>query len=226
MPAQQQPHMPPEIASQPAANNDLAPGSALLQGPLEADRRLVLLHGWGADADDLLELASELLGDRAADVSVVALRAPHPHPGGMGRQWYDLGVPNWPELPSARADLLRRLQELARTVPLERTALLGFSQGAAMAIDVAIGAGLPLAGLIGCSGYPHPGWVPQKPLSPILLTHGTEDPVVPYGAFEALEQCLKENGGAVETLVFMGGHGIDPGLFPAMHNFLVRAWQG
>jgi phospholipase/carboxylesterase len=204
----------------------MAAHSALVLGPQEADRRLVLLHGWGADADDLLDLGSELLGSEAAAVSVVALRAPLPHPGGTGRQWYDLGLPNWPELPAAREDLLRRLQELSRTVPLERTVLLGFSQGAAMGIDVAVGAGLTLAGLIGCSGYPHPGWVPQKSEIPILLTHGKEDAVVPFGACEALEQSLKSSGGRVETLAFHGGHGIAPELFPAMRVFLGRAWQG
>ena len=154
--------------------------------------------------------------------SVVALRAPLPHPGGIGRQWYDLGLPDWPELPAARADLLRRLQELGHTVPLEQTALLGFSQGAAMGVDVATGGGLPLAGLIACSGYPHPGWVPLPPLPPILLTHGSEDVVVPFGACEALEQSLRQKGGSVQRLTFPGGHGIDPQLFPAMRGFLLK----
>ncbi len=203
----------------------MASGYALQVGPQDADRRLVLLHGWGADADDLLDLGSELLGADAAAVQVVSLRAPLPHPGGVGRQWYDLSLPNWPELPAARADLLRRLQALARSVPMERTALLGFSQGAAMAVDVAIGAGLPLAGLISCSGYPHPGWVPLRPLTPVLLTHGTEDAVVPYGACEALEQCLRDNGGSVQKLPFAGGHGIDPALLPSMGAFLKTVWQ-
>jgi phospholipase/carboxylesterase len=214
------------IPFEPTGNVEIPTSSALMLGPERADRRLVLLHGWGADADDLLDLGQELLGPEASDISVVALRAPLPHPGGIGRQWYDLGTPDWPELPAARADLLRRLQELAHSVALPRTVLLGFSQGAAMAIDVAVGSGLPLAGLIGCSGYPHPGWVPQRPLSPILLIHGREDLVVPYAACEALAQTLQDSGGAVESLAFSGGHGIDPGLFPAMRDFLVRAWQG
>ncbi|MCP9914382.1 esterase, partial [Cyanobium sp. BA20m-14] len=47
----------------------------------------MLLHGWGADADDLLDLADLLVGPA---VSVVALRAPLGHPSGQGRQWYDL----------------------------------------------------------------------------------------------------------------------------------------
>lgn len=197
---------------------------ALTLGPLRAERRLVLLHGWGADADDLLSLSHELLGPEAAEVSVVALRAPLPHPGGLGRQWYDLGLPNWPQLPAARADLLRRLQDLGHSVPVNQTALLGFSQGAAMGIDVATSEGLPLAGLIGCSGYPHPGWMPQQPLPPILLTHGREDPVVPYAASEAIEQAIQARGGSVRKLAFSGGHSIDPQLFPAMREFLLNVW--
>jgi phospholipase/carboxylesterase len=200
--------------------------SALVSGPRRADRRLVLLHGWGADADDLLDLGAELLGEEAAVVGVVSLRAPLPHPGGMGRQWYDLGMPGWPQLPAARADLLRRLRELGEEVPLERTALLGFSQGAAMAIDVATSGDLPLAALIGCSGYPHPDWQPRRPLGPILLTHGREDAVVPYAAGEALEERLRKSGAEVRLLPFSGGHGIDPGLFPAMAEFLARSWPG
>jgi phospholipase/carboxylesterase len=196
-----------------------------MEGPPGADRRLVLLHGWGADADDLMDLGHQLLGPDAEKVSVVALRAPLPHPGGLGRQWYDLGRPDWTQLAAARADLLRRLQGLAREVPMERTALLGFSQGAAMALDVAIGAELPLAGVIGCSGYPHPGWEPRPPRTPILLTHGTQDPVVPHEACERLERCLQDSGGSVRRLSFSGGHGIDPELFPAMRDFLIDAWR-
>ena len=95
-----------------------------------------------------------------------------------------------------------------------------------MAIDVATTGALPLAALIGCSGYPHPDWTPQRPRTPILLTHGREDPVVPYAAGEALEERLKETGGEVRLLPFAGGHGIDPALFPAMAAFLARSWPG
>jgi len=99
-------------------------------GPATARQRLVLLHGWGADADDLLDLGRLLVGP---EVSVVALQAPLPHPAGVGRQWYDLQEPGWPQLPAARDDLRRRLQALDAELSLQRTVLLGFSQGAAMA---------------------------------------------------------------------------------------------
>ena len=130
----------------------------LLQlGPAGAAARLVLLHGWGADAHDLLDLGEMLVGP---ELSVVALQAPEPHPLGVGRQWYGLQPIDWGQLPAARAALRQRLEQLASSVPLGRTVVLGFSQGGAMALDVA--SGLPVAGIVACSGYPHEGWQPCR----------------------------------------------------------------
>ncbi|MCS5697997.1 esterase [Cyanobium sp. FGCU-52] len=205
---------------------------ALCLGPAHASRRLVLLHGWGADADVLLNLGEALVDDPdATDVSLVALRAPLPHPGGSGRQWYDLlPAPAWEQLPEARSALRQRLLALATSVPLERTALLGFSQGAAMALDVALDVGthdagpLPLAALIACSGYPHPDWHPGRSATRILLTHGEQDPMVAPGASEEVERALKAAGGSVKRLTFPGGHGIDPALLPSLRAFLEEGW--
>jgi phospholipase/carboxylesterase len=216
----------------PGAGPDAGDGP-LRRGPARAARRLVLLHGWGADADDLLDLGAVLAGP---EVSVVALRAPLAHPGGTGRQWYDLmPEPAWSQLPAARADLRSRLLQLGTEVPLQGTVVLGFSQGAAMALDVSTaggqgggpvaGEGLPLAGLIACSGYPHPDWTPHRAGLPVLLTHGEQDPVVPFPASEALERQLSAAGVVVRRIGFRGGHGIDPSLIPRMRAFLAEAWR-
>lgn len=191
----------------------------LIRGPADAERRLVLLHGWGADADDLLDLGEDLAGRRTA---VISLRAPETHPYGVGRQWYDLQQPEWPGLARARQQLKQRLEILAESLPLERTVVLGFSQGAAMALDVA--SDLPVAGVIGCSGYPHPGWSPRAPLPPILLTHGRRDPVVPYAASEELLRLWRNAGGDSQLLGFPGEHTIDPALFPALRSFMEQHW--
>jgi phospholipase/carboxylesterase len=193
----------------------------LHHGPEQATRRLVLLHGWGADADDLLDLGQELADPATA---LVALRAPDPHPYGVGRQWYDLQQPQWPDLPAARQALRGRLLQLGERLPLERTVVLGFSQGAAMALDVATE--LPIAGLIACSGYPHPDWTPRPPLARVLLTHGRQDPVVPFAASEDILRRLRLQGGSAELLGFEGGHTIDPTLFPALRQFLREQLNG
>ncbi len=203
------------------ASNGLpeAAGEGLQLGPADADSRLVLLHGWGADADDLLDLGELLVGPK---VSVVALRAPEPHPYGVGRQWYGLQPIDWSQLPGARAALTSRLAALASSVPLERTVVLGFSQGGAMALDV--GSGLPLAGIVACSGFPHEGWHPApttgQALPTVLLSHGREDPVVPYAASEAVLNTLTQAGATVRLLPFSGGHTIDQAVLPEIASFV------
>jgi phospholipase/carboxylesterase len=220
---------PEEVSPDDVSPRGLSPrddGQSIQLGPAEPRRRLVLLHGWGADADDLLDLGSALLAEdgHKAEVSLVSLRAPQDHPGGFGRQWYDLQQPNWPGLAEARSHLRQRLDQLAASVPLERTAVLGFSQGAAMAVDVILGQGLPVAALIGCSGYPHPGWQAQNPRASTLLTHGDQDQVVPAAASQAIEELVQQAGGQVRRIGFAGGHGIDPRLLPDLRAFLARYW--
>jgi phospholipase/carboxylesterase len=187
----------------------------LQHGPSDAQQRLVLLHGWGADADDLLDL-SNLLVD--SQVNVVALRAPEPHPYGSGRQWYGLQPIDWSQLPAAREALRLRLETLAGSVPLANTVLLGFSQGGAMALDV--GSSLPLAGIVACSGYPHEGWQPAALQPPVLLSHGREDPVVPFAASEEVQRRLEQAGTTTALLAFDGGHTIDASVLPQISAFV------
>ncbi|WP_315855543.1 dienelactone hydrolase family protein [Synechococcus sp. RedBA-s] len=209
------PAPPPERAVPPTPMTD----DLLIRGPAAAQQRLVLLHGWGADADDLLDLGEELAG---RSTGVISLRAPEAHPHGVGRQWYDLQQPEWPGLLGARQQLRQRLEALAESLPLQQTIVLGFSQGAAMALDVA--ADLPVAAVIACSGYPPPGWSPHAPLPPILLSHGRADPVVPYAASEELQRLWRSAGGESQLLGFPGGHTIDPALFPSIRSFLLEHW--
>jgi phospholipase/carboxylesterase len=197
------------------------PSDQLQLGPADARQRLVLLHGWGADADDLLELGAMLVGP---EVSVVALRAPEPHPYGSGRQWYGLQPIDWSQLPAARAALSQRLQALGEGIPLQATVLLGFSQGGAMALDV--GSQLPLAGIVACSGYPHEGWQPPATAPAVLLSHGREDPVVPWAASEEVQRLLQQAGVKAELLSFSGGHSIDTDVLPQIAGFVLQQLAG
>ena len=53
-----------------------------------ATHRIILIHGWGADADDLIPIGREIKENSEIDFEVIALRAPGLHPSGAGRQWY------------------------------------------------------------------------------------------------------------------------------------------
>ena len=186
----------------------------------DATNRLILLHGWGADAKDLIPVGEILRTGFIKKIDVISLNAPHDHPQGIGRQWYSLFPPDWSEVPSAVNSLRFRLKAMAtKKIPLERTVLLGFSQGGAMAL--ATGCNLPLAGLIGCSAYPHPSLEFPKNSPPIFLTHGKNDDVVPIFAMESIIQ-LKRNT-EIETTTFNGGHEIPPILIPKILE-VIKSW--
>ncbi len=188
----------------------------------EASFRLVLLHGWGADAEDLIPIGRELTRNLDFLFELVALRAPHLHPQGVGRQWYGLYPPDWLAVPEAINALSCRLRELETpSIPLRKTILFGFSQGGAMAL--AAGCNLPLAGLIACSAYPHPGWTPPKQSPPIILSHGENDEIVPCSASSQLINSLKLNQLNAELFLFEGGHEITPELLNRF-QLTLRDW--
>ena len=198
---------------------------SVIHAGLEPGRiRLVLLHGWGADAEDLLPLGDGLAALSSLPAECIGLQAPEPHPGGQGRQWYGLFPANWQAVPSATQQLRGRIEALdLETIPLSRTVLIGFSQGGAMALHV--GCDMPLAGVISCSGYPHPGWQPPSTRPPVLLLHGLDDDVVPAAAAEKLRELLSGDSNPCELKTFAGGHTIPVEAQTAMAE-AIRSWLG
>ena len=132
------------------------------------DGRLVLLHGWGANGADLKPLGDRLARECSKALEVVCLEAPELHPDQPGgRQWYGLFPAQWDAVPAAIERLKAQLQSLSSSgLGLERTVVFGFSQGGAMALEG--GCALPIAGLISCSGYPHPNWAPPQQHPPCV----------------------------------------------------------
>ena len=184
-------------------------------GSKGASFRLVLLHGWGADADDLIPIGQELIRCDGRSFELISLSAPHPHPAGTGRQWYGLFPPAWDSVPSEEHELQDRLKAIAsEEIPLSKTVLFGFSQGAAMAL--ATGCRLPFAGIIACSAYPHPDWKPPMKTPPILLLHGKNDEIVPIMASFKLKEQFTKNQSKTELISFDGGHEIPKTLIGKM----------
>ncbi len=158
-------------------------------GSQNSSHRIILLHGWGADTDDLLPVGKSIIHNSCLDFELISLAAPSFRPNDMGRQWYSLFPPDWNEAEIAVAKLLDTLNAFDKTkISLKKTVLLGFSQGGAMAINA--GLSLDLGLVISCSGYSHPKWDPIKN-NPVLLSHGLQDDVVPV---KASREILKRLG--------------------------------
>ena len=175
-----------------------------------AKHRIILIHGWGADADDLLSIGQEIIEISKVDFEVISLRAPDLHPNNIGRQWYSLYPPDWNKAENEVKKLVSTLRKLdTHNIPLKKTILLGFSQGAAMAIDA--GCQLDMGLIISCSGYPHPNWKPKKNCPPVLISHGFRDEVVPISASKNIYQKIKSISNNICLLnQFEGYHQIDP----------------
>ena len=149
-------------------------------GSQNSSHRIILIHGWGADANDLIPVGKSIIHNLHIEFEVVSLAAPSFRLNDVGRQWYSLFPPDWNEAEIAVDKLLDTLNAFNKTkISLKKTVLLGFSQGGAMAIDA--GLSLDLGLVISCSGYSHPNWDPTKN-NPVLLSHGLQDDVVPVNA--------------------------------------------
>jgi len=177
-----------------------------------ATHRIILIHGWGADADDLLTVGKEISDQINFDFEVISLRAPGLHPNGQGRQWYGLYPHDWDR---AGVEVKRLIITLGKfdidQIPLEKTILLGFSQGAAMAIDAGFRFNFGL--IVACSGYPHPNWLPGEKCPPLIVSHGKFDDVVPIVASRAIyEKVLSKSSKLCELVEFDGYHQIDSNL--------------
>jgi len=193
----------------------------ICQPSAPARARLVLLHGWGADAGDLMPLGQSLAEAIATPLELVALQAPQLQTQGSGRQWYGLFPADWAAVPAAVEELKERINNLSSgEIPLKATVLLGFSQGGAMA--VAAGCDLPLAGLIACSAYPHPNWQAPVIRPPVLLLHGRNDDVVPYSAAVALNNDLSQGDQTCDVFSFDNGHAIPVNAQAEMKKALKR----
>ena len=173
-----------------------------------ATNRLVLLHGWGANAQDLVPVGKLLTESFKDCYEIVSFSAPQSHPSGSGRQWYPLYPPAWEQVQNAVLDLERRVNNLCfEKIPLEKTLLLGFSQGGAMALELA--KRKKLAGVFAISSYPHPEWNPLNNMPPIFLCHGNMDQVVPKEASQKSFDILREKGINSNLYFFNGGHEIN-----------------
>ena len=183
---------------------------------------VVLLHGYGADGNDLFGLAGPL-SDHLPDTAFRAPNAPQRSTmNPMGYQWFpipwldgstdeqrDQGFAEAQEKLNAYLDAAMAEEG----VTPEQTALIGFSQGTMMSLYVAPRRSAQIAGIVGFSGRLIPGDdladVPSKP--PVLLVHGDMDEMINVSEMSTAETALRAAGFNVNSHISRGiGHGIAP----------------
>jgi phospholipase/carboxylesterase len=184
-----------------------------------ARAQVILLHGYGADGNDLIGLASYW----ARELPHVGFVSPHaPFPCEMspqGRQWFSLGDRS-PESMLTGTRMAAQVidgfidDELQRlNLTPNKLALVGFSQGTMMSLFVGPRRAEQIAGIVGYSGRlvaPEllAGEIKTKP--PVTLVHGAADEMVPAAALEQAVTGLQAVGIEAASQMRPGlGHSID-----------------
>jgi len=147
---------------------------------------LVCMHGQGAS---LLQLRSLRSRFRLDQWNYLFLNAPdsiesESHFGGFS--WYRRPPFHWPGITRSLGLLRDLVQELLEAgFSIDKTVLLGFSQGAALGLEMILSTSEPFLGLVALSGWIHdPDTLQtrahQKEIKvPVLMTHGPKDDVLP-----------------------------------------------
>ena len=177
------------------------------------DRTLVLFHGFGADEHDLLPIGHEL----DPRLRVVSLQAPIALDFG-GRAWFNLqqtprGFAFDPaEVAEGSRLALEAVEEIARRSP--RPLLGGFSQGAGMALSVALPRPDLASGVLVLSGVPPRAEESPTPTAlhglPAFVAHGLHDPLIPVEVGRATRDLLQRLGADVTYREYPMGHMVIP----------------
>jgi phospholipase/carboxylesterase len=198
---------------------------------------VVVLHGWGAPGDDLVPLA-EALGRPGVRFFIPA--GPLPEMGG-GRAWWHLdpharpphadsdrvpaGFRPTAEVVAARAAVQALLATVVASYAPATVSMVGFSQGAMLSIDVALAGAPAIDQVVAMSGVLLADSVPAlnearaaKPR--FLLSHGRQDPVVPFPSGAKARELLEQHGFSVTWRPFDGGHQIPGPLLGDVERFL------
>ncbi len=202
----------------------------LTAGPAPADARLtmILLHGRGAPADDILSLG---LGLRLDDVALLAPQAAH-------FTWYPYSFlrpieENEPDLSSALGVLSRLVDECSRQdVEPDRIALLGFSQGACLALEFAARHARRYAGVFGLSGgLIGPRGTPRDYAgsldgTPLFLGCSDVDPHIPLARVHESADVFRRLGADVDERIYEGmGHTVNADERAALRRALAARYS-
>jgi len=195
---------------------------------------MVLLHGYGADGRDLISLGYEW-GALFPDMLFVSPNAPSPCGLGQGFEWFPIDherrLETWRTGPPTTAPVLVNflIDLWAQTgVGPAQTVLVGFSQGAMMALHVGTALDQQIGGIVAFSGAfsPAAGFESgrfAKP--PVALIHGAEDTMVDPAGSRAAAEALAAHGFDVGLHISPGvGHGIAPDGLDFATSFLVAQY--
>ena len=185
----------------------------------KTEQLVILLHGLGADGNDLIGLAP-YLAQRLPNAKFIAPNAPYPYDmAPMGYQWFTLQE-RTPEAMLAGAQSTRPILDAFIDAQLQqhgltddRLALVGFSQGTMMSLFTGPRRQRQISGIVGYSGRligPQLLAEEVRTHPPVVLVNGDQDELIPVSAQPEAVAGLEAAGLVVEAYIRPGlGHSID-----------------
>ncbi len=201
----------------------------------QPDMLCILMHGLGADGNDLIALAP-LMAELLPGARFIAPNAPEPcDMAPMGYQWFSLQDPSQEAMETgvrrAAADADAFIDEMLAGLELtpDRLVLVGFSQGAMTALHLGLRREVAPKAIVSFSGAliaPETLAHEIRARPPVCVIHGREDELVPVMSASVAEGVLKGAGVPVESHMLEGlGHGIDDAALIAAAAFLKRVLE-
>ena len=229
------PHAAHKVEQKRFANLDALTLDASCQDGTRTQPRsiLVVFHGYGATAQDLLPLAPSF-AEAMPQTAQVFLQAPDPCFGdshAAGRAWFPLQRMSYEEILSGlravEGCVAEALQEIGahHTMPARRIALFGFSQGGMVALQAACNAEHAWLAAVGVATR----FVEPRDLrdcasgrkTPVMMIHGEEDEIVPFQQGFETASMLREKGYNLAWRARAGlGHAIDETALQSACDFL------
>lgn len=199
--------------------------------PADAELPLVIVvHGRGADANDLADIAPML---DSGGYRFLFPQAPKPfeaYPGvAFGWTWFD----GWP---AERSSIVRSRELLLEFIdgavhqyptPEGQVILSGFSQGGLMSLDVGFRTPQQLAGIVVMSGAVYEEDLPDlasRKEQRVLIVHGTGDDMIPLVAARRARQVLETHGVSPEYHEFPMGHHVTPESLAVVRAFIGQSF--
>lgn len=177
---------------------------------------LVMLHGYGADMNDLFGFASML----PEELYILSLDAPLRLPWG-GKAWYSIDFGAEPGFRSNNEEAESSMQAIQESIQSfiaqnglnpSKIFLLGFSQGAILSLALLGRGELKPTAVLALSGYHHPPFVSSEAQwngADIFQSHGTQDMVIPVEWARSTAEMLKAAGAQSQFREYEMGHGIN-----------------
>lgn len=189
---------------------------------------VIVMHGRGADANDLADIAPAL-DQGSGGIRFVFPNAPKPFEPyrGMtfGFTWFDGWPPARGSIDDARQRVLRFIDEIVERYPTPAGKLIisGFSQGGLMSLDVGFRTRQSLAGIVVMSGALYEDEMPSFTKIPVLIVHGVDDEVIPVLAPRRARRVLEDHGLSPEYHEFAMGHWVTQESIAVVAEFIHRS---